>query len=94
MWIKDNTQLGQFQFRFLFTIGFSCTNSYQREQTHINGTNSMRLSGSTTTVNRGLNGTIVTQSYSHYTMHIQYIHMYILGTFKTQLYNEHKSTKQ
>lgn len=52
----------------------------------------MRLSGSTTTVNRGLNGTIVTQSYSHLTMYESY--MYILGTFKTQLYNEHKGTKQ
>lgn len=92
MWIKDNTQLGQFQFSLLFRIGFSCTNSYQRGQTHINGTNSMRLSGSTTTVNRGLNGTIVRQSYSHLTMYVSY--MYILGTFKTQLYNEHKGTKQ
>lgn len=93
MWIKDNTQLGQFQFRLLYSeLGVICTNSYQTGQTHINGTNSMHLSGSTTTVNTGLNGTIVTQSYSHYTMYVSYMH--ILGTFKTQLYNEQKRTKQ
>lgn len=75
MWIKDNTQLGQFQFRLLYSeLGVSSTNSYQTGQTHINGTNSMRLSGSTTTVNTGLNGTIVTQSYSHYTMYVSYVY--------------------